>query len=311
MSGCRKPFSNAFGAHGCGQCLPCRINKRRALVNRLMCESYFHENISFVTLTVDSDKCQTVRGADTMDIFLNKPYVQKWLNRFRMRVAPTRIRYFLVGEYGSDHSRPHYHAILFGYPKCPYGGSKPIVYRQQNRQCPCDVCRPVLQSWRLGNVTLDSFTMDSAAYVAGYVVDKINEKKGFESWRLSSDGLGVGIVAPIIQNPDVIRVGSQFSTLSHGGKTLPMGKYLKGKIRNALLQKLPEEIQNSEEAFRLGTLIVDKMRMRNEEYKKIRKEALKNGNLTPFEICKYELDKKNQAYLNKLARNKTYKKEKI
>lgn len=311
MSGCRKQYSNIYGSFGCKQCLPCRINSRRELVNRLLCESYFHDDITFVTLTVDSDKAATVKGAQGMDVSLNKPYVQKWLNRFRMRVAPTRIRYFLVGEYGTDLLRPHYHAILFGYPKCPYGGSKPIVYRAKGRQCPCDVCKKVALTWRLGNVTLDSFTMDSASYVAGYVVDKINEKKGFESWRLSSDGLGAAIVPAIVSNASVIKAGSQFQTLSHGGKSLPMSYYLKRKIRNALLQKLPEPFQTSEENLRIGNTILEKMRLRAQEFKKIRKEAKANGKLTPFQVCKYELDKKNQAYLNKVARNKTFKKEKL
>lgn len=276
-----------------------------------MCESYFHDEITFATLTVDDARVTEKTGA--INVSLSKPLVQGWLNRFRMRVAPTRIRYFLVGEYGTATLRPHYHAILFGHPPCLYGGSRPTVYRYEDRQCSCDSCSPVAKSWGVGKVTLDAFNFDSAAYVAGYVVDKINEKErpGYESFRLNSDGLGSQIVPFIVNNRDVARVGSDFNTLSHGGKVLPMSKYLKGKIRSALSEKFSEEVAKSKEDARIAETVVERMRMRAQEFKEIRKEAMKNGKLSNFDICKYELDKKNQAYLNKLARNKTFKKEKL
>lgn len=311
MGACRKQFHNAFGSFGCGQCLVCRINKRRGLVNRLMCESYFHTQMTFITLTVDDSKVTESTGA--LNQVLDTSYVQSWLNRFRMRVAPTRIRYFLIGEYGPGTLRPHYHAILFGYPPCPFGGSRNIVYRSGTRQCRCDICTPVFDTWAVGDVSLDEFNFDSAAYVAGYVVDKINEKKrpGFESIRLNSDGLGVKIVPLIVDNPDVLASDPTFNTLSHGGKVLPMSKYLKGKIRDALSKKFPEEVALKKESSRIAKSVVEQMRMRSQEFKEIRKEALENGNLTNFQICKYELDKKNQVYLNKVAKNKQFKKGKL
>lgn len=281
------------------------MNARRGLVTRILCESLDHEQITFATLTVDSNKLgDTNRHLDSS---LDKSFVQAWLNRFRMRVSPTRIRYFLVGEYGENLKRPHYHALLFGWPSCPYGGSRPIVYRSSGRQCRCEVCVPVLDTWGVGEVTLDSFSVDAASYVAGYVVDKLSEDVRYPSFRLNSDGLGASIVPYIVSNPDFLRSSLDTSTIVIGGKRWPLSVYLRRKIADAVHKKL--QFSEKEIKARQIEKAFERMQLSFEKTAALRKEAHDNGKLSSFEICKYELDKKNTVYQNKLARNKLFRKD--
>jgi hypothetical protein len=47
---------------------------------------------------------------------LLKKDLQKFFYKLRQKIKPIKIRYFAVGEYGSNKTkRPHYHIILFGY----------------------------------------------------------------------------------------------------------------------------------------------------------------------------------------------------
>ena len=92
---------------GCGQCLPCRINKRREWTFRLELEASLHEHNSFVTLTY-ADQFLPEDGS------VNPRHTQLWLKRLRKVLDPRKVRFFLCGEYGDQTFRPHYHACLFG-----------------------------------------------------------------------------------------------------------------------------------------------------------------------------------------------------
>lgn len=299
---CVRPFKR----HGCGQCKPCRINKRRELVCRILSESLFHENSTFLTLTLDDAKKDSPYGVKYGDYtFLNKGYVQTWLNRFRMRVSPTRIRYFLVGEYGTDKLRPHYHAILFGWPPCKTRQLN--IFRNENRSCDCDSCLPIDSTWALGKVTLDEVSPDSAAYVAGYVVDKFDELPGFESWRINSDGLGAQIVPFILNNKDV-NLETRFSTIKMFGKELPLGRYLKEKLKNVQMQEVEEKEELRRSAILAEEAFFERLAAKTEEFRKFQEEVVREGNL--IRMSRWEWDRKQQRIINKLATNKVFEKRK-
>lgn len=48
---------------------------------------------------------------------LKKKHVQDFFKRLRKRTG-SRLRYYLCGEYGTQHKRPHYHVILFSDDSC-------------------------------------------------------------------------------------------------------------------------------------------------------------------------------------------------
>lgn len=158
---CLKPYiAPGKFAWPCGDCIPCRANRRRIWTHRMMLESFYHAENSFVTLTY-SDANLPTNGS------LYPEHLKGWLKRLRERIAPQRIRYFAVGEYGDRTERPHYHAAVFGFMPCTGG----VLSRRG--ECPCRSCTLVRESWGFGHVMVAELSFKSAAYIAGYVVKKM------------------------------------------------------------------------------------------------------------------------------------------
>jgi hypothetical protein len=155
---CSNPYIKDTIPHGCGQCLGCRVNKRRAWTNRILLESMCHESSAFVTLTYDE-------GHLPKDYSLDPKHVTKWQKNLRYH-SGLDLRFFSVGEYGEKTKRPHYHAAVFGLPGCA----------SQNLKCPCSACETLRASWKKGHVFNGTLTKDSASYIAGYVTKKMTDK---------------------------------------------------------------------------------------------------------------------------------------
>ncbi len=101
---CSRPFYQGGASYGCGQCMPCRMNRRRLWTGRLLLEASAHERSVWVTLTYrEAPEC----GVSPREF-------QLFMKRLRKEVAPEKVRFFAVGEYGGRTLRPHYHAALFG-----------------------------------------------------------------------------------------------------------------------------------------------------------------------------------------------------
>lgn len=225
-------MSSAGTAYGCGQCGPCRYNRRRIWVHRIMLEAAQFEHNAFVTLTYDDDNIPAGGNLVPKD-------TQDFLKRLRSRVAPSRFRYYLVGEYGDVTQRPHYHAALFGFRSCIYGQSR---YTKSRKDC-CYWCDLVRDVWRSGNVFLGTLEDDSAGYLAGYVVKKMTHKddprlagRHPEFGRMSlRPGIGRDAlfeIADSLMKYELNEVMSDVpSALRHGSKQLPLGRYLRRNLR--------------------------------------------------------------------------------
>lgn len=223
---CKKPYMIGSMPCACGQCLPCRINRRRVWTHRMMLESYKHGDSSFVTLTYDEEH---VPSGST----LVPGHATGWIKRLRKVLEPQKIRYFLVGEYGDESQRPHYHVAVFGLNRYVGGGF--------------DGCSGIVrETWPFGFVYVGALTRESAQYVAGYVTKKMTSKddarlKGRypEFARMSlRPGIGAGVIddlAGLLESPVGLRciehVGDVPGTLRHGSRSLPLGRYLRGKLR--------------------------------------------------------------------------------
>jgi len=233
---CVKPFVTRVGAFGCGQCLPCRVSKRRTWAHRLELEALCHAESSFVTLTY-KDEINS----------LEPHHTQLWLKRLRKAVAPRRLRYLLVGEYGDISNRPHYHVALFGLA-C--SGR----YVPRNGGCECPGCSVVRSTWGYGHVMVGQLTAKSSNYIAGYVTKKMTHASDIrlggrhpEFARMSLwPGIGAGalhdVASVILQyrsGDKDVPTGLQWSK----NHVKPLGKYLRRELRKLLgrSEKAPPE----------------------------------------------------------------------
>lgn len=153
---------------GCGQCLPCRINRSRQWAARQFLESLTHECACFVTLTLDDDHLRKAAG-DRPSVFPEE--LQLFLKRCRYYLGRDKIRFFGVGEYGERGGRPHYHLNLFGM-------SGTSVHQHGNRLRTGEEiirrawCEPNDGHKPLGHILIGDFNEATAQYVSKYVVKK-------------------------------------------------------------------------------------------------------------------------------------------
>lgn len=145
----------------CGSCQGCRKERARQWAVRLMHETQLHAVSCFVTLTYSD--AHLPPGAT-----LVKRDLQLFFKRLRKHHAQTNpnvVRYFAVGEYGDENSRPHYHAIIFGYyptDREPLPG-KPNLYRSPSLE----------KLWPQGQSSFGAVTFASATYCAHYTAKKV------------------------------------------------------------------------------------------------------------------------------------------
>lgn len=219
-----------------------------------MLEAAQHERNAFVTLTYNKEFVPADGSLVPVDC-------QLWVKRLRRAVAPSRFRFFLVGEYGDDSWRPHYHAGLFGYPGCAYGQSR---YSARIIDC-CYWCDLVRDTWGRGHVFVGNLEADSAQYLAGYVTKKMTarddprlEGRHPEFGRMSlRPGIGHDAmydVADILLKYDVDCSVDVPKGLRHGRSILPLGRYLRrrlremvgedGKISQGAMDEIAEELRS-------------------------------------------------------------------
>lgn len=216
---CSKPYRQGVAEFGCGQCMPCRFNRRRLWTARLMLESYQHESSFFVTLTYSPEHYPS-------DGSVSVRHLQLFLKRLRTDIAPAKIRYYAVGEYGDRSGRAHYHLVIFGLRDVGAIG----------------------RAWRFGMIHVGTVTPQSAGYVASYVCKKMTKEDDArlggrrpEFARMSlRPGLGAGAV-PVIAAAVNTKGGAEY-VVSNGdvpgvvraeGEKWPLGRYLLAKLREA------------------------------------------------------------------------------
>lgn len=212
---CAKPFRSPAGEFGCGQCMPCRINKRRQWTARIVLESGLHAGSVFATLTYEDPAPWSVSPRE----------LQLFMKRLRFSY-PGPLRFFGVGEYGDKTFRPHYHLALFGISILDAGY--------------------VDKAWGHGFVHVGDLTTQSAAYIAGYVCKKMTaaddprlEGRHPEFARMSlRPGIGrramTGVASHLVSNGGsaaLVKSGDVPGAARVDGKLMPIGRYLKGALR--------------------------------------------------------------------------------
>lgn len=191
-----------------------------------MLESYKHAKNAFLTLTYSDDHLPSNENLKPQDL-------QKFFKRLRRQIEPSTLRYFACGEYGETTQRPHYHAALFGLGP--------------------EDAETIDKSWGLGHSFTGDLTSDSATYVAGYVTKKMtNPNNPMHEYLLSgrypefarmslNPGIGataVSDIADTLNTPSgcdaLAEIGDVPHALLLGKKSIPLGKYIRGKLREKI-----------------------------------------------------------------------------
>lgn len=223
---CKKPFKQGVAEFGCGQCLPCRINRLRLWTLRLILEATQAEASFFVTLTYAQEHYPSTGEVSVREL-------QLFNKKLRRLFEPGRLRYYCVGEYGERTQRAHYHGIFFLSLPCELESFKALCTK----------------AWGKGFVHVGSVSPASIAYVVSYVckrMTKADDKRlngkhpEFARMSLRPHGLGAGslgtLASAIEQHGARYRAqhGDIPTTLRFDGKILPIGRYLAEKLRGAL-----------------------------------------------------------------------------
>lgn len=233
-------------AYGCGQCLPCRLNRRRVWTHRILLEAAQHHENSFTTLTYSDEHIPD-------DASLHPRHLTLFIKRLRYD-TPYKFRYFACGEYGDTTERPHYHLALFGYPTCQKGLTRP----NRDGDC-CLICDHMRNTWASGLIYSGQLEPSSAAYIAGYVTKKLTDKSDVrlkgrhpEFARMSlRPAIGLGMMDELASTLMQHRLDQRMidvpTSLQHGNKKMPLGRYLRRKLRERIgrPQNAPTEIIQS------------------------------------------------------------------
>jgi len=153
----------------CGKCIGCRLDRSREWAVRCVHETQMHDQSCFITLTYkNSELVLTPDGIPT----LFHEHFQLFMKKLRKKFGEG-IGFFMCGEYGEKHHRPHYHAILFGVDfidKKAYRQNEngDMIYHSQMLDELWGHNDPELCPNEVGTATFKS-----AAYVARYVVKKL------------------------------------------------------------------------------------------------------------------------------------------
>lgn len=178
----------------CGQCMACRIRRKREWSLRLAHEAKFHHQSMFLTLTYNPENLPD-------DLSLDKSHVQLFIKRLRRaierRYPDRKIKYYAVGEYGeptqeekrlklSKIGRAHYHILIFGWSPCLPDPKNPKLtdmddlkvhpenHKRKRFEDTYYVSPFLEQLWGKGFCTIGAVSQESAQYVAGYCTKKIN-----------------------------------------------------------------------------------------------------------------------------------------
>lgn len=167
----------------CGRCIGCLMTRAFYWSVRCVCESHYHDECYFLTLTYDEKHLPDDRNLKRADF-------QSFMKRLRYYFSGVRIKVFYCGEYGERRHRPHFHALLFGLP----------LKKEDVRVYPVDSSRrgninyscPFIEKiWGKGRVRLGSFSSGSASYVAQYNLKKHDQKmQKFLNTRLVKPFIG-------------------------------------------------------------------------------------------------------------------------
>ena len=189
-----------------------------------MLEATMHPDTLWVTLTYNNENLP-------LPPHVSKREIQKFLKKLRKQTP--KFRYFIIGEYGDQTCRPHYHCCFFGLSPI-YAH---LIFKTWGK---CD----------RGGFQVGELNQYTARYTAGYTTGKLTKQnlwktQGYEpEFMLSSrqnGGIGYSAIVAIAEKwrKSKWRDDRVIRALRNGHMEQPLGRYLTKKL--AELHEIPEE----------------------------------------------------------------------
>lgn len=260
----------------CGRCERCSKRRVSAWSFRLMKQFEQSYSAYFITLTYASPP-MTRNGFMT----LVKKDVQDWMMRLREHDrdhGDRKIRYYMVGEYGSIGDRPHYHAIVFDI-NCPA-----IKLGEQAGKAYYHI-QSIADSWKLGTTFIGAVADASVGYTLKYVskphrIPVHNRDDRQKEFSLMSKKMGLNYLSPAVIQWHKDNLYERMFVPLKDGKKIAMPRYYKDKLysdieRSRILAHAKKDLAKKDKEQR------DKDGDRHEELKHARaKQAIRRQTLT-------------------------------
>lgn len=207
---------------GCGKCGACRYNRRVDWSFRISQQAKVSSNVTFVTLTYcDGMVPISQNGLLTLESRKELGGFVKCLRRKQDQFTDRKLKYVMVGEYGTRTDRPHYHYIFF------------------DLHTEFDDGVEILKLWEKGVPHVVKVTDALIHYITKYHVTARDMKRleegddRMKEYFNSSNGIGINYVE---KNGDW-HVKNMYSHVVNNTFKQRMPQYLKNKI----FKDLPDE----------------------------------------------------------------------
>lgn len=207
----------------CGQCVGCRLERSRQWAVRCTHEKQFHEEAAFLTLTYSDDdlpdagsllhydvqcfmkklrrhvvrhlpKCKipTAKKSGRVSVLKQNANGLRWnlevkFKRREKKLNVNYLRYYMCGEYGEKTRRAHYHMCLYGWtPK------DQTYYTTSGSKIKSKIftSKTLDKIWGKGHCYIGDITFESAAYVARYILKKVNGPRAEQHYEIIDGDTG-------------------------------------------------------------------------------------------------------------------------
>lgn len=206
----------------CGHCEDCLRRKRNGWFLRIKHEANSHLLNLFVTLTYDDDNLPfsdwpSSTGVSAVVPCVSRDHITNFFKRLRKAIAPDKVRYYGISEYGPQTFRPHYHFILFNWPP------------------ERDSLTHIIKAWGLAeNITVTPLNDEQIMYCCRYHTDKGFTPQGYQkTFTFMSRNPGIGACYaddPSIQDWHSADEQRALYSLNEKGRKVGLPRYLRQRI---------------------------------------------------------------------------------
>jgi hypothetical protein len=224
---CLTPFTGRDKATGeaiafpCGKCPECTKRRISEWSFRLMQEEKHSDSAHFITLTYNTKHVPITKAGF---LTLNKRDLQTFFKRLRFNTGAKNIKYYAVGEYGTDKFRPHYHALVFNLPHTDDVLKAWITDKRKTK-----IIEP------LGECHFGTITGASVGYTLKYIskrriIPVHRNDDRLPEFALQSKGLGSSYLTEAAHAWHHADLNNRMHIQIEGGKKISMPRYFKNKI---------------------------------------------------------------------------------